>query len=193
MSGSPETALIGRIRAGGREAFDEIVLAYQDRIMNAIFRMTGDHESALDMAQTTFVKAYQAMASFKGESAVYTWLYRIAVNTVLSERRKKPGPGDAKPVSLNRENADGDGRLSDSVPSAGCGPVDEVLSREEQAEVGRAIASLDDEFRIMVVLKDIEGLSYEEIAEITGCPRGTVKSRLHRARMMLKDRLKHLV
>jgi len=99
------------------------------------------------------------MASFKGESAVYTWLYRIAVNTVLSERRKRPGPGGVKPVSLSRENADGEGRLSDSVKSDDCGPAEHAMSREKQVEVGRAISELEDEFRIVVVLKDIEGLS----------------------------------
>ncbi len=185
--------LLERTKRGETAVFDELLETYQDRIVNTIFRMVGNYEEALDLAQVTFLKAYRGMGNFKGMSRVYTWLYRIAVNTVLSERRKKSTREEAKTVSLDSDAHSGDGGLIRAIPDGEDSPGEKVLADEVRDEVSRVIGELDEEFRTVVVLKDIDGLTYDEIAEILDCPKGTVKSRLHRARTILKEKLKHMV
>jgi RNA polymerase sigma-70 factor (ECF subfamily) len=193
MGDEKALALIERVKNGEAAAFEEFLRESQDRIVNAIYRMVGDWEAALDLAQVTFLKAYKGIGKFEGKSRLYTWLYRIAVNTVLSNRRKRSTREDARTVSLDREGPSGEGGLRDALPAGGASPGEAAMERERAGLVTRAIGELDEEFRVVVVLKDIESLSYDEIAEVLSCPRGTVKSRLHRARLVLKEKLKDII
>jgi len=177
-------------RDGNAEAFADIVKRYQDRVFNTIYRLLGDHEDAKDLTQQTFLRAYMSLDRFKGASSFYTWLYRIGVNAALDERKKRPRR--ARPMGdAFAETVDTDTRRPTSA--ANSNPAEQVLSREREQMVTRAIASLDELHRGVLVLRDIEGMDYDQISEVLAVPRGTIKSRLHRARLVLKEKLKDLV
>ena len=186
----PDARLIARSQNGEVEAFGELVEAYQDRIYHTILRLVGQREEASDLAQETFLKAFRALASFRGESRFYTWLCRIAINTAISARRKVALHG--KPISLQAADGDGGGQASFDPPARDGDPTEALGRKEATGRVRAAIAALDEPYRLVVVLKDLEERSHEEIAGILGIPVGTVKSRLHRARLELKERLKDL-
>lgn len=181
--------LVGQVVEGDGTAFATIVLRHQDRLYNTVYRLVGSAEDARDLVQDTFIKAYENLSSFRGGSSLYTWLFRIAVNTSLSHRRKRkwvqlgsPGgdDGDANPGANLEDPASPD-------------PAEGLVTAETERMVQEAISSLDDEHRTVVVLRDIQHCDYHEIAEILEVPTGTVKSRLHRARLMLRDKLKPLL
>lgn len=188
--GEGQTKLTGEAATGESLDFPALVDAYQHKLFNVILRMVGNHDDALDLVQEVFLKAYRSMGSFKGQSKVYTWLYRIAINAALSFRRSAAARMSRSSVSLEgnpaREEPDqkrdpADGR-----------PVPAAAAQEKEAEdhIKEAITELEPELRAAVVLRDIEELSYEEIARILEVPRGTVKSRLHRGRLILREKLK---
>jgi len=189
-SGGPtDPELVAKVVAGDGAAFGTIVERYQDRLYNAVYRLVGSADDARDLLQNTFVKAYENLGTFRGRSSLYTWLFRIAVNTSLSHRRKRkwlqPGPGGA-----DEEDQAPSAQVAD--PDAG-DPSDPLVAAETAALVQRALDGLDDEHRTVVVLRDIQHFDYHEIGEILEVPTGTVKSRLHRARLMLRDKLKPLL
>ena len=174
--------LVVRARDGDAAAFTALVRRYQDRIYNVTFRMLTNAEDAADAAQETFLAAYEGLGRFRGDSALYTWLYRIAMNKALAKRRSL---ASRKEFTASPEDSVL-ARLEDRVE----GPS-EAAERHERAEaVQEAIAALGDDLRSVVVLRDIEGLEYEEIAEALQIALGTVKSRLHRARFALRELLK---
>jgi RNA polymerase sigma-70 factor (ECF subfamily) len=177
-------------RKGRTEAFGEIVRRHQDRLFNTIYRLMGDYQEAKDLTQQAFLKAYMSLERFRGSSSFYTWLYRIGVNVALDARKKRARSPDLIGDSL-AAGADDDGRGGPS--SAADDPAESALSREREAAVTKAIASLDELHRGVLVLRDIEGMDYDEIADVLSCPRGTVKSRLHRARLVLREKLKDLM
>lgn len=183
--GPTDVDLVRRVKSRDVTAFDELVLRHQDRIMNLCVRMVGDYEDARDLCQETFVKAFSALADFEERSQFSTWIYRIAINLCLSYRRserrsiERPMPHPKKDES----------RPEHQVPDLSMEPQNAVLGREAQEVVQRAIQGLDDEYRSVVVLREIQGLSYEEIADVLSVPIGTVRSRLHRARDALKEAL----
>lgn len=166
--------------AGNTTAFGELVLRYQDRLFHVILRVVDQPEDASDVLQETFISAYHALPNFKGDSELFTWLYRIAFNSAITQRRKK------KPVvSLDS------GRPSDPVidpvdESLGNQPGDELTRREDHRQLHEAIAKLSPEHREVLLMKDLDDLKYEDIAEVLGVPIGTVRSRLHRARLELR-------
>ena len=181
-----ESLTIAQARAGDREAFGRLVRIYQDRVFNVCLRIVTDRQIAEDLTQEAFIKAHRSIARFDGRAAFYTWLYRIAVNLCLSQRRAR------KPiVSLDQgdEKSNAAARLAADGPS----PMDGADRHEKHDAVLAALAELDEESKAVVVLRDIESLDYGEIAEILNVPTGTVKSRLHRARMALRQRLSHLM
>ena len=189
----PEQLLISRLRDRDEEAFNEIVGLHGDKVFNLVLRMVGNRSEAEDIAQEVFVTVFKSIDSFRGESKFTTWLLRIAANH--SKNRIK---------YLSRRPVDGaglDGASEDAMADHGRAPLQSHVSgphaRLEAAEVEammqKAIASLGEDQRLLVVLRDIEELSYEEICEITGLPEGTVKSRLHRARMALKEHLEDVI
>ena len=182
--------LVLRFLAGENGAFDPLVLRHQDRVMNICYRILGDYEEARDCAQETFIKVYRSLKSFKGESAFSTWLYRIAVNTCKNRlsssayrRRKKMLPLGAA------GNGRDDPRRVDP-PNGSPTPPERAENREVERLVQTAIDGLDADHKTVVVLRDIEGLSYEEVSRVTGFPVGTVKSKLARAREKLKSKLR---
>ncbi len=188
-----EKDAVRRAQAGGREAFDELVLGYQDRIYNVIHRLVGDADEAYDLAQDTFVKAFQALSSFRQDARFSTWIYRIAVNACLSRHRKHAVRKRHAPISLDATYRTGDGEIRLDPPDLSEEPARNTTRRETIGLVRKAISSLDVEYRLVVLLRDMEGYSYEEIQEILGCPIGTVRSRLHRARAELGRQLKRAV
>lgn len=176
-----EARLIARCKAGDSAGYAELVLLHQDAIYNTLYRLLGDQEDARDAAQDTFLKAYRSLRRFRGESRFATWLYRIAVNTGLSVRRSRK----ARPRLVSLSSA---GSVESAFdPPAATGEASEMASMSEQAQMAQeALLRLEEEQRQIIVLHDVNGCSYAEIAEILGCASGTVKSRLHRARMRLR-------
>lgn len=189
-----DLALVRSARDGDLSAFNELVVRYQDAVFNVAYRLIGEREQAEEAAQEAFLKAYQGLASFKENASFYTWLFRIAINTAYSKGRTIRRQQRERPFGLPED--DGDERPPagpEAVPAETAGPVDVALEDERAAAVQEAIRSLDPEFRSVVVLRDIEGRSYEEIASILDCPEGTIRSRLHRARLELRNRLRRLM
>ncbi|HEX3626448.1 MAG TPA: sigma-70 family RNA polymerase sigma factor [Verrucomicrobiae bacterium] len=178
-----EMVLVDRARGGDLKAYDELVRRYQERIYATIYHMTSNHEDANDLAQESFVKAYQALKSFKGGSSFYTWLYRIAVNKTINflKQRKNRQHMSLNDLDFNAEhNPDFVALISDKTPRRDAG-----LS-ELQEKLNAALLKLSESHRLAVVLHDVQGLSHEEIAKIMHCNIGTVRSRLFYARQQLQ-------
>ena len=179
-----EAELIKRSKNGDVDAFERLISPYQKKILNFAYRMLASREDAEDAAQEVFVKAYKALGSFDAESGFSTWLYKIASNTCLDELRRRKRRGDDKSISINRESEDGEYELPlhDETNS----PYLSAQKKEAHKALASAIEQLGEEHRAVVVMRDINGLSYEEIARITDSAVGTVKSRLCRARLILR-------
>jgi len=187
-----EQALIREARNGHTEPFNTLVQGHQDRLFNAVYRMVGNYDDAADIVQETFLRAFRGVRGFRGDSSFYTWIFSIAVNAVISERRRRTVPtisaGNPSPDPEDREHAN-----PIYPPDSSSEPTSLVQQRETRRRVQQAIQSLDDDSRTVVVLRDIDSCDYEQIAEILGVPVGTVKSRLHRARLQLREKLADLI
>ena len=172
--------LVEAAQQGDRDAFGDLVSRYQDRLFNTLLRIAGSREDAADAVQDAFVQAYVKLDSFRGDAQFFTWLYRIAMNVALSRRRRRrPATSlDAAKTAAGEEPMD-----------AAAGPHDRLLADERARQVHTALADLGDQHRKILVLREIEGCSYEVIADILELPVGTVRSRLFRARMQLRDKL----
>lgn len=194
--GTPASAdadAIRRCLAGERDAFGELVERWQDRIYGAIYRVVWDAETARDLAQETFIKAYTKLSSFQGGAAFSTWLYSIAINQARSELRRRSAAKNKPPLSLDAMRGSGeDAREYDPADDAP-GAVEGIATREHCEMLRGEIERLDPSYREVIVMREFQGLSYEEIAEIVDVPVGTVRSRLHRARRDLRERLKDRV
>ncbi len=189
MAKDTDKELVRRVQKGDRHAFDLLFGRYQHKILNLVSRYLRDREDVEDVAQEAFIKAFRALPRFRGESAFYTWLYRIAINTaknhLVARSRRPPG------VDVDVEDAefmDGTDMLKESEnPEA-------ALARDElSAEIDLAIAELPDDLRSAVTLREFDGLTYEQIAEIMDCPVGTVRSRIFRAREAIDTRIEPLL
>ena len=193
-SADSDEALVKRATRGDTEAFDAIVARYQDRIYNLIFRMTGSADEAEDIAQETFIKAYRALPGFRRGAQLFTWLYRIAVNAVYSHGRRERRRREAEGVSLDASSIGGEetGGAVSIPDESGRSPDSAAESADIGERVRKAILELDDEYRSVVLLRDMEGLDYGQIADLIGISRAAVKSRLHRARLELARKLKDL-
>jgi len=187
-----DIALVQRAKQGDAEAFARLAAKYKDRIYNYVARLCGDAPEAEDLTQEVFIRAFVAMRRFRGTATFQTWLYKIATNMALDvlRKRRRAGP-PALPLDAPIETGDSSvpRELADTAPE----PHEAVARRELQLEVQRAISALSQKLRVVIVLFDIQGLSYEEIAEVLGVPLGTVKSRLFNARMALRQRLTRYV
>ncbi len=175
---STDKELVKRVQKGDKGAFDLLVLKYEHKIVNLVMRYVRDPETALDISQEAFIKAYRALPRFRGDSAFYTWLYRIAVNTAknhLAAQRRRP-----MDIELDLQDPDQYGlhaKLKETDT-----PEAVSLSDELQEILERAIQALPDDLRTAIVLRELDGMSYEEIAQTMDCPVGTVRSRIFRAR-----------
>jgi len=184
--------LVERARTGDSRAFEDLARLHKDRIFNYLLRMVGDRSEAEDLAQEAFLRAFRAMHRFRGGAAFQTWLYRIASNLAVDALRRRKRE-EARSVSLQEPIGTPDGEVVRELPDALLSPQQRAEQAELQAEVQRAIASLSPKLREVVVMFDLQGLTYEELAQITGVPLGTVKSRLFNARSQLRDRLRAYV
>lgn len=181
--------LVERVQRGDKRAFDLLVRKYQHRVLKLVSRFVRDAAEAEDIAQEAFLKAYRALPAFRGDSAFYTWLYRIAINTaknsLVSSRRR---PVDFDLDLQDPEQHDRQARLKDVDTPEGV-----MLTEEIRGVVEHALADLPEDLRTAIVLRELEGLSYEEIAEAMDCPVGTVRSRIFRAREAIDKKLKPLL
>ena len=184
MVDGTDQAIVRQVIEGDFEAFGVLVSKYQDRIYSAIRNYVSNPDDAVDITQDAFVKAYSKLRSFDASSAFYTWLYRIAFNLAISrQRRQRP--------TVSVEHARD---VLGHEPVDRADPPGARLEQEERAcQVREAMAALSDEHRSILVLREVEGCAYEEIAEILELPVGTIRSRLHRARLQLRDQLQGLV
>ena len=183
----PDRALVDRARAGDVDAFEALVLRYQTRIVNYASTMIRDAGEAEDVAQETFVRAYRALGQFRGDSSFKTWLYRIATNTARTHLERQVRSARVSDYSLD----DAAQPLGAGDVPSGAATAEELLIARDA--VDRALAELPEELRLAVILRDIEGLDYKEIAEVTGVPIGTVESRIFRGRRRLRPLLRPLV
>lgn len=180
-----DRALVAKTQEGNREAFSTLVTRYQERVLNLVYRGLGDHDAALDVAQEVFLKAYRGLPRFQGESRFFTWLFRITMNETISARRRRDR--HQRPLSIGREDQDGE-RLQDP-PDLTYEPGAEAERHDDVRMIQRGIAALDEDQAQVLLLRDIEGLSYQEIADVLDLPLGSVKSKIHRARLALKEHL----
>ncbi len=181
--------LVKRVQSGDKTAFDVLVLKYQHRIGAVIGRFVHDYAESQDIAQETFIRAYRALNNFRGDAQFYTWLYRIAVNTAknhLVSMKRRPPTSDVD--ADDAEHFDGAYRMHDSDT-----PEHELLREEIARTVSEVVAELPEELRQAITLREMEGLSYEEISETMDCPIGTVRSRIFRAREAIDLRLRPLM
>ncbi len=170
-----------------RKAFDELVHKYHKQAYNVAYRMTGNHADAEDLTQDTFLKAYRFFANYNRSMPFDNWLYRIMSNMFVDWLRRRP---KVHIRSLDEPVLQEDGEIALDVPDSAQGPEALALSSELDGEMQSALDTLPEVFRLTVILSDIEGLSYEEISEVMGCSIGTVRSRLHRGRRLLREKLK---
>ena len=200
---APETAglreleLLRKAQRGQREAYGQLVLLYQDRLYNAVLRLVGDREEARELTQEAFTRGFMKLESFRGDASPYTWLFRIAVNLAISQLRKIKRH---RTFSLDASGRNGNGRhstddqassLVDRLASQNTARPSETLEDREQGEqVMAALGRLDAEYRAVLVMRDIEGFDYQQMAEVLDLPLGTLKSRLFRARLALRDELR---
>lgn len=181
--------LTKRAQQGNRDAFDLLVIKYQPRVLSIIRRYVGRSDDAQDIAQDAFLKTYLALPSFRGDSAFYTWLYRIVINSAknhITKRRKDISIADIEvteidEIALLKKNS------SLNLPEA-------ELSRDMlEEEISNALGKLTEDLRVAITLREIEGFSYQEIADVTGCPIGTVRSRIFRAREMISESIESVL
>jgi RNA polymerase sigma-70 factor (ECF subfamily) len=186
---STDKELVKRVQKGDKGAFDLLVLKYEQKIVNLVMRYVRDPELALDISQEAFIKAYRALPRFRGDSAFYTWLYRIAVNTAknyLAAQRRRP-----MDIELDMQDPDQYGlhaKLKETDTPEGL-----TISQELQEVLERAIEALPDDLRTAIILRELDGMSYEEIAQTMDCPVGTVRSRIFRARDAIGKKIGNLV
>lgn len=180
-----ENNLVSRCKAGDLSAFDSLMQLYEKKVYALCFRMAGNADDAADLAQEAFLKAFRAMPAFKGEARFSTWLFLIVTNTCLDERRKRARHPVL--VSLDKTRDTGEGELAMQLPGDSPDPLVSALDTELQGEIQELLCKLPEEQRLVLVLRDLEGYSYEEMADILKVNMGTLKSRLNRARARLRD------
>jgi RNA polymerase sigma-70 factor (ECF subfamily) len=197
-SGGRDAELLRKAQRGDRGAFGQIVVLYQDRLYNALLRVIGDPEEARELTQETFTRALVKIDSFRGEAGPYTWLFRIGVNLAISQLRKiqrhRTFSLDRPAGSGGANGAEDDDQASSLIDRVaqdrGASPAENAETREQHQQVLAALGRLDAEYRAVLVMRDIEGFDYQQMADVLGLPLGTLKSRLFRARLALRDELR---
>jgi len=185
QNNSVDKQLVERVRRGDKRAFDLLILKYQHKIISIVGRYLGDQNDVQDVSQETFIKAYRAIPNFRGESAFYTWLYRIAVNTAKNHLVSK----SRRPPNIDVDIDDGEFQNNSAVLRDNESPQASLATSQMEQVIFRSIENLPSELRIAVTLREFDGLSYEEIAKIMNCPVGTVRSRIFRAREAIEKKI----
>jgi len=189
MGDLTDQALVERVQRGDKHSFDLLVSRYQHRIVKLVSRFVRDRDDAQDVAQEAFIKAYRALANFRGESAFYTWLYRIAINTAKNHLTA----AGRRPVEADLTNADGEELPLDELQKETETPETLLQVEEMKAIIFATIENLPEDLRTAIMLREMDGLSYEDIAAAMDCPVGTVRSRIFRAREVIDGKLKPLL
>jgi RNA polymerase sigma-70 factor (ECF subfamily) len=189
-----EWDLVRLAGSGDKEAFRELVERYQRRVLAVVMGMLHDREAALEVTQETFIKAFRSIGRFKGDASFYTWIYRIAVNLAIDHQRREW----RRPIGESTRNTGSDGQSEDLLDRIGdddprADPFEATKDGELRARVLEAIEELTPDHKAVILLRELEGLSYEEISRVMQCSKGTVMSRLHYARKKLQARLKEFV
>jgi RNA polymerase sigma-70 factor, ECF subfamily len=188
-----DAPLVERVKQGDVKAFEMLVVKYQRRIERLVGRMVRDVDLVPDIAQETFIRAYRALPQFRGDSAFYTWLYRIAVNTAKKQLMELKRDVLVTESARASQDDDDEPRVTDNEPSDSGTPEALLASKQIASAVNFAVEGLSEELRQAITLREIEGLSYEEIAALMNCPIGTVRSRIFRAREAIAARLRPLL
>ncbi len=184
-----DAELVERVKQGEKKAFDVLVQKYQFKIIKLVSRYVHDPSESMDVAQEAFIKAYRALPGFRGDSAFYTWLYRIAINTAKNHLVAM----GRRPPSSDIDSQDAEQYAGDSLLKEIATPERLLLKDEIEQVVFKAIEDLPEDLRTAITLRELEGLSYEEIAQSMGCPIGTVRSRIFRAREAIDTKLRPLL
>ena len=194
QEGQPDEGFIARLRARDVDAFEELVSHYERSVHSLCFRLLGDPEEARDAAQETFLKIYRGLGSFRGECGLKTWIYRIAINQAMNQKRwwRRRHRDETISLELSR-SSESDLTVGSSLQSNSASPEDAAIEHEREETIMSALAQLKTEYRIVLVLREIEELSYEEIAATLSISIGTVKSRIARGRDELRRRVKHVI
>lgn len=185
-----DAILVKEFQAGEKAAFDRLVMHHKDRLFNICYWMLGDYQEANDTSQDIFIKAYRGLGGFRFQSTFFTWLYRIAVNTCKNKLSSLEHRQQKKMVRLDNPGANDNAETTMAIEDETQSPVRQLEKKERATLLKKAIDALPSDQKTVVVLRDIQGLAYEEIAVVTGFNLGSVKSKLSRARLGLKERLK---
>lgn len=181
--------IIEKIKKGEKKAYDLLVIKYQQRVINLILRFVKNHSDAQDVAQEVFIKAYRALPRFRGDSAFYTWIYRIAINTAKNHLTKEARKFSKYHQDINEmEQIEDNNALTEHVT-----PESLLIKDELQNVILKSVNSLPTDLQSVILLREVEGLSYEEIADVMKCPVGTVRSRIFRARVAIDKKIKPLL
>jgi RNA polymerase sigma-70 factor, ECF subfamily len=189
----PEAGLISRLRAKDLGAFEELVAHFERPVYALCFRLLGDAEEARDAAQETFLKVYRGLGGFRGEAGLKTWIYRIAINQAMNQKRWWRRRRRDETISLDITRGQSDTTIGNLLPGHGRSPEAQAISSERERNVMTALNAIKEEYRIALMLREIEELSYEEIAQTLSISIGTVKSRIARGREELRRRVKDLL
>lgn len=189
----PEAGLISRLRARDLKAFEELVAEFERPVFSLCLRLLGDAEEARDAAQETFLKVYRGLGGFRGEAGLKTWIYRIAINQAMNQRRWWRRRHRDETISLELTRGDSETTLSNLLHGGAASPEAQAISSERETRILRALDEIKQEYRIALVLREIEELSYEEIARTLSISIGTVKSRIARGREALRRRVKEVL
>lgn len=184
-----DKVLVELVQRGDKKAFDALVLKYQHKIVKLVSRYVRDQSEALDVAQEAFIKAYRALANFRGDSAFYTWMYRIAINTAKNHLVA----ASRRPMEVDLLNSEGEEIDHESLQKELETPESVMLTEEIKQTILRVVDGLPEDLRTAINLREVDGLSYEEIAQVMECPIGTVRSRIFRAREAIDRELKPLL
>ncbi|AEG59648.1 RNA polymerase sigma factor [Desulforamulus ruminis] len=176
--------LVEQSKKGDRNAFEHLVQMYENKVYTIAYRLMGNHADASDLAQEAFIKIYQALPNFRGDASFSTWIYHITVNVCRDELRKKQ-----RRPTVSLDDSPNQGNTTYELRSNGPTPEEALDRNETQVMVQQCLSTLPDDYRIILVMREIQELSYDEIAETLGCSLGTVKSRLSRARQALKEKI----
>jgi RNA polymerase sigma-70 factor (ECF subfamily) len=189
-SPGPDAAFVRAVQGGDMAAFDQLVVKHKDKLFNMVYWLLGDYQEANDCAQEIFIKVFKSIKKFRFESSFSTWLYRIAINTCKNKLKSSAYRWKKKTVSLENPDGSKQDKRSYEIQNGSPSPENKLEKKERIMLIQKAVNALPQEQNRVVVLRDIQGLSYQEIADITGLNLGTVKSRLARARLVLRERLK---